>query len=186
MAVTRQIRIQITHFWREIELQGLEKALEPVPDPQTHEKIWKMLVLAPWGLVTLVGSAGSAGIDNEGHWSCKRRVTTKFVQNWSILTRNHKNLGLIQKSKVPKWVCRSPLAVVEAAPSLFAIFGPARGQIYYGKHARTYWKIDCVLPFGTFYIRSYRKWDLRSEIGGSGSETKIVYTSEAETLKWPN
>ena len=28
-------------------------------------------------------------------------------------------MGLTQKSKVPKWVCRSPLAVVEAAPTRF-------------------------------------------------------------------
>ena len=39
MIVTRQIRIQITHFWREIELQGLEKALEPVPGPKNDKKI---------------------------------------------------------------------------------------------------------------------------------------------------
>ena len=38
--------------------------------------------------------------------------------------------GLSQKLKVPKWVCRSPLAVGEAAPTRFAIFGPARGQIF--------------------------------------------------------
>ena len=38
-----------------------------------------------------------------------------------------------QKLKVSKCVCRSPLAVVEAAPSLFVIFGHARGQIYWKK-----------------------------------------------------
>ena len=40
--ITRQIRIQITHFRREIVLQGLEKALELVPDPQTLKKNLKM------------------------------------------------------------------------------------------------------------------------------------------------
>ena len=42
--------------------------------------------------------------------------------------------GLTQKLKVPKWVCRSPLAFFEAAKPFCAIFGPARGQIY-GKNA---------------------------------------------------
>ena len=60
--------------------------------------------------------------------------------------------GLTQKLKVSKCVCRSPLAVVEAASSLFAIFGSARGQIY-GKKAKKYFKksID-VCPFWAFYI----------------------------------
>ena len=40
--ITRHIRIQITHFWREIESQGLEKALDMVLDPENHKKIcWK-------------------------------------------------------------------------------------------------------------------------------------------------
>ena len=48
---------QITHFWREIQIQGLEKALEQVPGPKNIEKIKKMLVLVPLGLVTLVNQA---------------------------------------------------------------------------------------------------------------------------------
>ena len=44
--------------------------------------------------------------------------------------QNHQNPGLIQKSKVPKWVCRSPLASFCNGPPFFAIFGPARGQIF--------------------------------------------------------
>ena len=34
------------------------------------------------------------------------------------------------KSKVPKWVCRWTLAIFCNGPPFFAIFGPARGQIY--------------------------------------------------------
>ena len=44
------------------------------------------------------------------------------------------NPGLVQKLKVLKWVCRSTLASVCNEPTLFAIFGPARGQIF-GKEA---------------------------------------------------
>ena len=121
---------------------------------------------------------GSAGSDNSVHWSCKRWVTAKVVQNGSNFIENQENEGfkildpgnpkfsrrrpmpafslvgfrqetapkpsnnskkcgvlaqrpgLTQKLKVPKWVCRSPLAVGEAAQPFFAIFGPARGQIY--------------------------------------------------------
>ena len=40
---------------------------------------------------------GSAGNANEAQTLCKRRVTAKFVQNWPIWIRNHKNLGLTQK-----------------------------------------------------------------------------------------
>ena len=46
------------------------------------------------------------------------------------IAKNQQNPSLNQKLKVPKWVCRSPLAVVEAARPFFAIFGSARGQIY--------------------------------------------------------
>ena len=42
--------------------------------------------------------------------------------------QNHPNPGLTQKSKVPKWVCRSTLA--SNGPPFFAIFGPARGQVF--------------------------------------------------------
>ena len=45
------------------------------------------------------------------------------------------NPGLTQKLKVPKWVCRSTLASACNGPSLFSIFGPARGQIF-GKKAK--------------------------------------------------
>ena len=40
------------------------------------------------------------------------------------------NPGLIQKSKVSKCVCRSTLASACNEPTLFSIFGPARGQIF--------------------------------------------------------
>ena len=57
------------------------------------------------------------------------------------------NPGLIQKLKVPKWVCRSPLAVREAAKPFRAIFGPARGQIYW-KKAEKIQKIMVLAPLG--------------------------------------
>ena len=38
--------------------------------------------------------------------------------------------GFAQKLKVPKWICRSPLAHFGSGPPFFAISGPARGQIY--------------------------------------------------------
>ena len=44
--------------------------------------------------------------------------------------------GLIQKFKVPKWVCRWTLASVCSGQPFFAIFGPARGQIY-GERPKT-------------------------------------------------
>ena len=44
------------------------------------------------------------------------------------------NPGLTQKSKVPKWVCRSTLANFCNDPPFFAIYGPARDQIF-GKTA---------------------------------------------------
>ena len=52
---------------------------------------------------------------------------------------------MIQKLKVPKCVCRSPLAVGEAAPTRFAIFGPARGQIF-GKNAENTKNISADHP----------------------------------------
>ena len=62
------------------------------------------------------------------------------------------NPGLIQKLKVPKCVCRSTLANFCNEPSLFPIFGPARGQIF-GKTAEKNNKksMDFCL-FWTFYI----------------------------------
>ena len=40
------------------------------------------------------------------------------------------NKVFAQKSKVPKWVCRSPLASFRSGSPFFAIFDPARGQIF--------------------------------------------------------
>ena len=54
--------------------------------------------------------AGSAGIDNEAHWSCKRRVTAKFVQNDSIWIKNLKNQGFyFLDSGIPKFSRRRPM-----------------------------------------------------------------------------
>ena len=78
--------------------------------------------------------------------------------------------GLIQKLKVPKWVCRSTLASFCSDPPFFAIFGPARGQIYREKIAEK-------LPFWALYIGNPI---VRSEIGGSGSEKNLC------TLLGPN
>ena len=74
--------------------------------------------------------AGSAGSDNEALWSCKRRVTARVVQNDSILVQNQENQGLhfSDVRKNPGFDQRS------LRGTLFAIFGPARGQIY-GKTA---------------------------------------------------
>ena len=60
--------------------------------------------------------------------------------------QNHKNPGLIQKLKVSKWVCRSPLASFCNEPTLFAIFGPARGQIF-GKKAEKIAKHRWIFAF---------------------------------------
>ena len=43
MVVTRQIHIQIQDFWWEIELQGLEKALDMVPGPKKLKNIQKKM-----------------------------------------------------------------------------------------------------------------------------------------------
>ena len=63
--------------------------------------------------------AGSAGIDNSAHWSCKRWVTAKVVQNWPIWIENHKNEGFkILDSGIPKFSRRRPMP----AFSLLLIF----------------------------------------------------------------
>ena len=64
--------------------------------------------------------------------------------------QNHQNPGLTQKLKVPKWVCRSTLASFCNEPSLFAIFGSARGQIF-GKNAE---KIAKNRWFFVFFCKS--------------------------------
>ena len=45
--------------------------------------------------------------------------------------------------KVPKWVCRWTRAVFGSGPAFFAIFGPARGQIYGKTGDKTTKKIGC-------------------------------------------
>ena len=54
------IRIQRIDFTRENGKQSEAKALGPVPGPANAEKVEKMLVLAPLGLVTLILSALAA------------------------------------------------------------------------------------------------------------------------------
>ena len=56
-----------------------------------------------------------------------RQILSKLNQFRSEIT---KNPGLTRKSKVPKWICRWTLASFRSGPPFFAIFGPARGQIY--------------------------------------------------------
>ena len=65
--------------------------------------------------------------DNEAHRSCKRWVTAKVVQNDPIWIQNQENQGL-HFSDVRK--IRDSTNVAFEGP-LFAIFGPARGQIYW-------------------------------------------------------
>ena len=51
----------------------------------------------------------SAGSDNEAHWSCKRRVAAKVVQNLPIWVENHKNQGFkMLDSGNPKFSRRRP------------------------------------------------------------------------------
>ena len=59
--------------------------------------------------------------------------------------------GLTQKSKVPKWVCRSTLASFCNGPPFFAIFGPARGQIF-GKKAEKITINEGKVVFWALYI----------------------------------
>ena len=68
------------------------------------------------------------------------------------------NPGLIQKLKVPKWVCRSSLASFCHGQPFSAIFGPARGQIF-GKTHEKITKNWWMFVFLGFLCReSYREW----------------------------
>ena len=59
-------------------------------------------------------------------------------------------MGFAQKLKVPKWVCRSPLANFCNGQPFRAIFGPARGQIY-GKNVEKICKMRVLGPLGRFF-----------------------------------
>ena len=84
--------------------------------------------------------AGSAGSDNEAHWSCKRRVTAKVVQNDPIWLENQENQGCnFLDSGIPKFSRRRPMPAFSLVgfkqetafhTPINQIFGPARGQIY--------------------------------------------------------
>ena len=56
-------------------------------------------------------------------------------------------MGFAQRLKVPKWVCRWTRAVFGSGQPFFAIFGPARGQIY-GKTAEQIEKNRVLAPLG--------------------------------------
>ena len=103
--------------------------------------------------------AGSAGSDNEAHWSCKRWVTAKVVQNWPIWIENQENQGLhfSDVRKNPGFDQRS------LRGPLFAIFGPARGQIY-GKTAKKYKKMR-VLARRAGYPSQKAKLSSRDQVG---------------------
>ena len=84
--------------------------------------------------------AGSAGIDNEAHWSCKRWVTANVVQNDPIWVQNQENAGFkILGSGIPKFSRRRPTQPSRPVgfqgrnglpyPNKSNIW-PARGQIY--------------------------------------------------------
>ena len=82
-------------------------------NPKTENHIKKTLFSYRkmfWGRQTgWKTHAGSAGIDNEAHRSCKRRVTAKVVQNWPIWIKNQENEGLkILDSGNPKFSRRRP------------------------------------------------------------------------------
>ena len=61
-------------------------------------------------------------------------------------------LGLVtQKSKVPKWVCRSTLASFCNGQPFFAIFGPARGQIFLKNYEKIVENRLIFVFFGLWY-----------------------------------
>ena len=88
-----------------------------------------------------------------------RKNTEKVKENlvfWSGDSAASSHAGLTQKLKVPKWVCRSTLASFCHGPPFFAIFGPARGQIF-AKKVEKYQKTDGFLSFlCLLYRKSYR------------------------------
>ena len=77
--------------------------------------------------------------------------------------QNHQNPGMSQKLKVPKWVCRSPLANFCNGPPFSAIFGRASGQIYQkiSKNSKTSIKNCLFWAFGDS-IRDFEEMKLLS------------------------
>ena len=79
MAVTRQIRIQIRHCWREIRCQGLEKALDMVPGPKNTKNMQNLHFLAfllffCWALHLLRDFRGwNSKVDTSSWQYCFRR-----------------------------------------------------------------------------------------------------------------
>ena len=88
-------------------------------------------------VIKSAASAASLGTKKIPKTCAKHAQNT---QNMRKTCQNHQNPGLIQKLKVPKWVCRSPLASFCNGPPFFAIFGRASGQIY-GKTTKKKQKI---------------------------------------------
>ena len=59
---------------------------------------------------------------------------------------------MTQKLKVPKWVCRWTRASFRSGPPFFAIFDPARGQIYEKIHEKGWF----LAPLGSTFASSDR------------------------------
>ena len=71
---------------------------------------------------------------------------SKNSQKIAFLVLLYRKSGFDQKLKVPKWVCRSTLASACNEPTLFAIFGPASGQIF-GKKVEKVLKNQWMFAF---------------------------------------
>ena len=77
-----------------------------------------------------------------------------------------KNPGLLQKLKVPKGVCRWTRVVFGSGPPFFAIFGPARAQIY-GEKAEKIKTMQDLVPLGP--LPGLRKISSRDQVGCASS-----------------
>ena len=145
--------------------------MEPVPGPKNIKKYAKFVFLGRFLGCPATPVGGSQNLcqnqENEGfkildsgNPKFSRRRPTKpsrpvgFKQETTPKPSNNskkmlvlaRRAGLTQKLKVPKWVCRSPLAHIGSGPPFFAIFGPARGRIFWKKADRI--THDGLGPFG--------------------------------------
>ena len=75
--------------WRGLSSEGRTKLV--IPTKKQRFCFWKIY----WGRQTEWKTyVGSAGVDNEASWYCKRRVTANLVQNHLKKGRNLKSQGL--------------------------------------------------------------------------------------------
>ena len=88
----------------------------------------RLLAQPPWlGFQAVIKSAASAASPRTKNPRKNNEKMEGKLHVWAFYIGNP---GLIQKSKVPKWVCRQTRAVFGSGQPFRAIFGPARGQIY--------------------------------------------------------